>query len=199
MQARIYYNTGRSEGSGATGAAEPVQIADRWRPPALLDSLALFLSIQRKTVVENQTDRRAKANFATVRLTLLSIVQALALELMWSRLGDQGYLYTGSFVAILGWRQIIATLLGILLIWLIYSSLVMWCSWVPTTTDAILPVLWALLSVPKSIAWAPTRSAAGPADLDESCLYGTLLSLGRSTRPRAQAKSHRLPLVSPTA
>jgi hypothetical protein len=87
----------------------------------------------------NQMSRRAKVNLPTVLLTLLSIVQALALELLWSHLSDQDYLYTWSFIAMLSWLQIAATLLGILLIWLIYSGLVMRFSWVPSTTDMIFP------------------------------------------------------------
>ncbi len=94
---------------------------------------------------DNQIRRRAKANFPTVLLTLLSIVQAFALELLWSYVTEQTHLYDLSFFAILGWVQIVATLLGILLIWLIYSDLVLRFSWVPTTTDAIFPFLVGIL------------------------------------------------------
>ena len=64
-------------------------------------------------MADNQISRRAKANLPTVLLTLLSIVQALALELMWTHLGEQPYLYTWSFIAFLSWLQIGATFLGI--------------------------------------------------------------------------------------
>lgn len=94
---------------------------------------------------DNQISRRAKANFPTVLLTLLSIVQAFALELLWSHITEQTHLYDMSFIAILGWVQIVATLLGILLIWLIYSDLVLRFSWVPTTTDALFPFLVGIL------------------------------------------------------
>ena len=96
-------------------------------------------------MAENQTSRRAKVNFPTVLLTLLIIVQALALELMWTHLSAQADLYSWSFVAILGWLQLGANLLGILLVWLIYSDLVLRFSWVPTTLDAMFPFLVGIL------------------------------------------------------
>lgn len=94
---------------------------------------------------ENQIRRRAKANFPTVLLTLLSIVQAFALELMWTHINEHAYLYELSFMSVLGWLQVLATLFGILLIWLVYSDLVLRLTWVPTTTDAIFPFLVGIL------------------------------------------------------
>jgi hypothetical protein len=96
-------------------------------------------------VSENQIRRRAKANFPTVLLTLLSIVQAFALELMWTHINEHAYLYELSFMSVLGWLQVLATLFGILLIWLVYSDLVLRLTWVPTTTDAIFPFLVGIL------------------------------------------------------
>ncbi len=89
----------------------------------------------------NQISKRAKTNFPAVLLTLLSIVQALALELLWEHVSNRPMLLQLSDASVLGWLQITATLLGILLIWVIYSSLVMRFSWVPTTTDSIFPFL----------------------------------------------------------
>lgn len=107
-------------------------------------------------MVDNQISRRAKANLPTVLLTLLSIVQALALELMWGHMSDSGYLYTWSFEACLGWLQLLATLLGVILIWLIYSGLVMRFSWVPTTTDAVFPFVIGMIEFAQISALAPS-------------------------------------------
>jgi hypothetical protein len=96
-------------------------------------------------MADNQTSRRAKVNFPTVLLTLLSIVQALAVELMWTYLSTQTDLYSWSFIAVLGWLQLGANLMGILLLWLIYSDLVLRFSWVPRTIDAIFPFLVGIL------------------------------------------------------
>lgn len=85
--------------------------------------------------------RRAKEHLPTVLLTLLSIVQALALELLWAHLSEHDYLYQWSYLAVMSWLQIGGTLLGVLLIWLIYSSLVMRFRWVPSTTDTVFPFL----------------------------------------------------------
>jgi hypothetical protein len=88
---------------------------------------------------------RAKAQLPMVLLTLLSIIQALALELTWEHLRGQAYLFELTWIAVLGWVQISTTLLGILLIWLLYSSVVMRFRWVPTTGDSVLPFLIGII------------------------------------------------------
>ncbi len=86
---------------------------------------------------------RAKEHFPTVLLTLVSIVQALALELWWSHLiqVDVWSGWTGLITAL----QIFATLLGIVLVWVIYSSNVMRFRWVPGTMDSVFPFLIGLI------------------------------------------------------
>jgi hypothetical protein len=74
-----------------------------------------------------------------VLLTLLSIIQALALELTWGHVQDHAYLFEPTWLSLLAWVQIGTTLLGILLIWLLYSSMVMRFRWVPSTGDSTLP------------------------------------------------------------
>jgi hypothetical protein len=76
---------------------------------------------------------------------------------MWTHLGEQPYLYTWSFIAFLSWLQIGATFLGILLIWLIYSDLVMRFSWVPATTDAIFPFLVGIVEFANISALGPNK------------------------------------------
>ncbi len=95
----------------------------------------------RKSLPDRDIRRRAKDGLPTVLLTLLSIVQAFALELMWERLAQQDYLYSWSYIAVLGWLQIAASLMVVLLVWLVYSSLVMRFRWVPTTGDSVFPFL----------------------------------------------------------
>jgi len=85
------------------------------------------------------TRERIKDNFPTVLLTLLSIVQALALELLWNHLDTAPYLFSFSAIALLCWLQIAVTLFGIVLIWLVYASNAMRFRWVPATSDSILP------------------------------------------------------------
>ena len=88
---------------------------------------------------------RVKDHLPTVLLTLLSIVQALALELQWEHLTSTPHLYELTAGAALEWLQMIATFMGVLLVWLIYSSMVMRFRWVPTTGDLVFPFFVGLL------------------------------------------------------
>lgn len=84
---------------------------------------------------------RARELLPSVLLTLLSVVQALALEALWSALGDKGWLWAGGASAWTGWLQVLAVFQGIVVIWLLYIGVVMRFSWVPATRDAVAPFL----------------------------------------------------------
>jgi hypothetical protein len=88
---------------------------------------------------------RVKEHFPAVLLTLLSIVQALALELLWSHLRETGYLFELSWITVISWMQIFATFLGLVLIWVVYASNVMRFRWVPVTSDSVYPFLVGLV------------------------------------------------------
>lgn len=88
---------------------------------------------------------RARKRFPTVLLTLLSIVQALALEFLWDHSRHRAELYEISGPAFLGWLQIAATLNVIILIWLVYAGMVMRFRWTPTTADSIWPFIVGLI------------------------------------------------------
>ena len=83
--------------------------------------------------------------FPSVLLTLLSIIQALALELLWGHLVDRPHLRVLSWSSILEWTQIATMFLGILQIWLFYASLVMRFRWLPSQRDSILPFVIGIL------------------------------------------------------
>lgn len=117
-------------------------------------------------------------------LTLLSIVQAFALELMWTHINEHAYLYEFSFIAVLGWLQIVATLLGILLIWLIYSDLVLRLSWVPTTTDAVFPFLVGILEFIQIGVLGPTT--IGPWFALLAVLFSAMAWISQATMKRAR-------------
>ena len=82
---------------------------------------------------------RARELLPTVLLTLLSVVQALALEAAWSSVKEMTFLYEGGVLAWQGWMQVAAVFQGIIVIWLFYISMVMRFSWVPTTWDSLAP------------------------------------------------------------
>lgn len=93
----------------------------------------------------NEMRNRVKEHFPTVLLTLLSIVQALALELLWTHLRETDYLFEVSWITVISWIQIAATLLGIVLIWVVYASNVMRFRWVPKTSESVFPFLIGLI------------------------------------------------------
>ncbi len=82
---------------------------------------------------------RVKEHLPSVLLTLLSIVQALALELLWSHIQETAYLYEFSASAVLWWGQIGAVFLGIVVIWVVYASSAMRLRWVPSIGDSVYP------------------------------------------------------------
>jgi len=86
---------------------------------------------------------RAKEMLPSALLTLMSIIQALALEFLWgmARAAPKEW----SAEAVLVWLQIVATLLGILQIWMFYTSLALRFRWIPVTRDLLLPFLIGIL------------------------------------------------------
>jgi hypothetical protein len=90
-------------------------------------------------------NNRARDIVPSVLLTLLSIIQALALELLWSRLRETAYLWTASWESVLGWAQVFAMVLGFLQVWLFYTSIVMRFRWAPSLRDSILPFVIGIL------------------------------------------------------
>ena len=88
---------------------------------------------------------RAKEHFPMVLLTLLSIVQALALELLWSHVVDADYLYESPTDALIIWIQIAATFTGLILIWVVYAANTMRFRWVPVTVDSVYPFIIGVL------------------------------------------------------
>lgn len=89
--------------------------------------------------------KRATDLLPSVLLTFLSIIQALALELLWTSLRTSPHLWRLDWPALLGWIQVSAILLGILLVWIFYTSLVMRFSWLPSLRDSVLPFAIGLL------------------------------------------------------
>jgi hypothetical protein len=89
----------------------------------------------------NSNLERAKELVPSLMLTVLSMIQALALEMYWSRIGESPFLWSGGWEAIVGWMQVVAVFLGILLIWVLYVSFVLRFTWLPTLEDTLVPFL----------------------------------------------------------
>jgi hypothetical protein len=88
---------------------------------------------------------RATDMFPMVLLTLLSIVQALALEFLWDHTRHRTDLFELSVAVIPGWLQIAATFNVIIIIWLMYAGMLMRFRWTPSTMDSIFPFLVGLI------------------------------------------------------
>ena len=93
----------------------------------------------------NKMRERALAHFPIVLLTLISIIQALALELLWGKLSTADYLWDLSVTTIIIWGMFSATLMGIVQIWITYSTLVIGFTWRPSLADSILPFVVGIL------------------------------------------------------
>lgn len=87
----------------------------------------------------SQIRARVKEHLPSVLLTLLSIVQALTLELLWAHVQGTDYLYELSWSAVLWWSQVLAVFLGIIVIWVVYASSAMRFRWLPSIGDSVYP------------------------------------------------------------
>ena len=87
--------------------------------------------------------KRAKELLPSALLTLMSIIQALALEFLWGVARSAPKEWTTE--AVLVWLQIVVNLLGILQVWMFYTSLALRFRWVPATRDLLLPFLIGIL------------------------------------------------------
>lgn len=87
---------------------------------------------------------RAKRHFPMLLATLLSIVQALALELLWSHASTATYQFEATLAALLPIAQVIATFFLIVLIWLVFASIMMRFQWVPDTMESVYPFIIGL-------------------------------------------------------
>jgi hypothetical protein len=88
---------------------------------------------------------RAKDLLPSIILTILSMIQALALELFWSKIEDADFLWNGGVGAVIGWLQLAVMLVGMLLIWVFYVSFVLRFTWLPSLEDTLIPFLIGLL------------------------------------------------------
>lgn len=127
---------------------------------------------------------RVKEHFPMVLLTLLSIVQALALELLWSHVMDAGYLYELTPSSILSWTQIAIMFLGLILIWVVYASSTMRFRWVPTTSDSVYPFVIGVLEFTAVELLGPDER--GPWLVVMAVIFGTMVRVNHKTMQRVR-------------
>ena len=83
----------------------------------------------------SKIQRRATKQLPSVLLTLLSIIQAIALETLWDRTIHRPEFFEASWIATLGWLQVTVTFLVIVLVWIVYIALLMRFRWTPALID----------------------------------------------------------------
>jgi len=91
----------------------------------------------------NTIRARAKEQLPEVLLTLMSIIQALALEFLWDdvRVAERALRWD----AVSTWLQIVADMLGIVQVWLLYTTATMRVRWTPSMRDLVTPFLIGIL------------------------------------------------------
>ena len=92
-----------------------------------------------------ETRQRAKELSPSLVLTLLSIVQALALEVLWSSVRESTFLFEGGLAAAIGWAQVGIALQGIVVLWVAYVGLVVRFVWIPRVYDVVVPFLLGVI------------------------------------------------------
>ena len=95
----------------------------------------------------NPIRQRVKANVPAVVLTLLGIIQAFAVDLLWSFVVADSEIYQLSLPALITWLQILSLVAGMLMIWLIYAMNVSRFVWVPTMSEFVTPFWVGFLQV----------------------------------------------------
>ena len=93
----------------------------------------------------NATRNRARELMPQVLLSVQSIIQALALEVLWSSMMESPHLWHGGIVALIGWIQVSAVFLGIVVMWIFFISLVFRYTWTPTVSDSVFPFVLGIL------------------------------------------------------
>lgn len=87
----------------------------------------------------NKVRERVKFNVPAVVSTLLGIVQAFALELLWTFVAAEDALVTFNLEGVFLGLQSLSIFLAILGVWLVYASAVTRFVWVPSFLELVLP------------------------------------------------------------
>lgn len=96
-------------------------------------------------MILDRNQERARELLPSIIITVLSLIQAIALELYWSKIRSSDFLFAGGWDATLGWMQVVVMFMGMLLIWIIYVSAVLRFSWLPSMEDTLIPFYIGLM------------------------------------------------------
>lgn len=127
---------------------------------------------------------RVKHNVPALVLTLLGIMQAFALELLWSFIVETPYLFALTWQALLSWLQVSITLIGTILVWVSYATNVTRFLWVPTMQEFVMPFAVGLIQF--SIIQMLTVQLIGPWMVLVAVLILTINWIAHSTMRKAR-------------
>ena len=127
---------------------------------------------------------RVKHNVPALVLTLLGIMQAFALELLWSFIVETPYLFALTWQALLSWLQVSITLIGTILVWVSYATNVTRVLWVPTMQEFVMPFAVGLIQF--SIIQMLTVQLIGPWMVLVAVLILTINWIAHSTMRKAR-------------
>ena len=128
--------------------------------------------------------QRARDLLPAIIITVLSMIQALALELFWTRFQGSEYLWQSDMTAVIGWLQLLLMLLVIVQIWLFYVSLMLRFSWLPAMTDTVVPFLIGLLEFLLIDLMGP--DTMGPWFIVMAALFGICINATHVAHRRAR-------------
>ena len=128
---------------------------------------------------------RARELVPALIFTLLSMIQALALEIFWSKIVVSEHLWQWGWAAAIGWLQFSVMLEGILLIWLLYVSFILRFSWLPSLEDTLLPFFIGLLEFAMISLTEP--DLVGPWLMLLALIYSLALLSSHTTMRRAES------------
>ena len=132
----------------------------------------------------NDIRNRVRSNVPAVVLTLLGIIQALALEQLWTHVLHSDVLYALNWQTLTTWTQIFTTLIAIILVWLVYAVNVTRFRWLPTVYEFILPFWVGFIQLLAIQALATT--AIGFWFILMGVLFGTMIWIAQTTLRKAR-------------
>jgi hypothetical protein len=131
-----------------------------------------------------QNIQRAKDLLPSIVITVLSMIQALALELFWTKIQATEFLWQGGWISTVFWLQLAVTGMGILLIWIMYVSLMLRFSWLPSMQDTMIPFAIGLLEFSMIDLMGP--ATLGPWFLLLAATFGLSLTAIHASHRRAR-------------
>ena len=132
----------------------------------------------------HQISKRVKANIPTVVLTMLGIIQAFALELLWNYVSGTALLYSMTWQAFMSWTQVVIILVGIIAIWLVYACNVSRFVWVPSIQEFMLPFWVGLMQF--MLIQLLDRAWMGLWLILMAFLIATMIWIGQTTMRKAR-------------